>query len=205
VVFSRDKPESYWDEFLVDIFFYALPVLSVIGAVLGGIATENYKLWLAIGIMAFGTSGLVRVRFRYTGKMFPYTNVSSLLRMVKVSALRPIPVTLRGRIIGRGVPGLIWSEDFVVQDNTGILFLDYQQPLAVWEGFFGLFKAREYTGRDVEVTGWYRRSPVPYVELKTITSGGISRRCYTLYGKVATSVVVMVVGAIVLFAVLGQP
>jgi len=51
--------------------------------------------------------------------------VSSLLSKVKVSGIRPLPCMVKGRIIGRGIPGLIWSEDFVLQDETGIIFVSF--------------------------------------------------------------------------------
>ena len=87
-------------------------------------------------------------------------SVTGLLHKVKVSNVRPVPARLRGTIIGKGVPGLIWSEDFVMRDGTGILFLDYRQPLRIWEWLFGLFRAGDFAGKAVEVVGWFRRAPV---------------------------------------------
>lgn len=196
-VFDLQKPESYWDDFLVDFIFYILPALAFVGSAVGALVTKDYWLWAGVGLLTVGYTGLTKVAFRYRGKTFPLLNVAGLLRKVKVSAIRPVAVTLRGRIIGKGVPGLIWSEDFVMRDDTGIMLLDYKQPLAVWEWLFGLLKAGEYTGRDVEVAGWYRRSPVPYVELRSITCGDKTRRCYALEAKVLTSLVMMVGGAVI--------
>ena len=67
----------------------------------------------------------------YNTSHFPEISISSILKKVKVSKIRGVPCRLKGKIIGRGVPGLIWSEDFVLQDDTGIMYLDYQQPLAI--------------------------------------------------------------------------
>jgi heat shock protein HtpX len=94
-----------------------------------------------------------------------------------------VACTLRGRIIGKGVPGLVWSEDFVMQDDSGIIFLDYKQPLAIWEWLFGLLRAGEWQGREVTVTGWYRRAPVPYIELRTMDSGAGPSKCWLLAWK----------------------
>ena len=95
----------------------------------------------------------------YRGDYFAPLSVTGLLHKVKVSNVRPVPARLRGTIIGKGVPGLIWSEDFVMRDSTGILFLDYRQPLRIWEWLFGLFRAGEFTGKAVEAVGWFRRAP----------------------------------------------
>ena len=60
------------------------------------------------------------------------------------------------------------TKDFVLKDDTGIIFLDYRQPSAIWEFFFGLLSASDYQGMEVAVEGWYRRAPVPYIEIKSI-------------------------------------
>ena len=139
---------------------------------------------------------LIKVLFSYRADMFPQMNISSLLRKIKVSPVRPVPVRITGKIIGRGVPGLIWSEDFVMQDDTGIIFLDYSQPIPFYDFFFGLLKAGEYTGRTVTVEGWYRRSPVPYIEIKSIESQMSVSNCYTYYAKLGISVLFMIIGAV---------
>ena len=93
--------------------------------------------WSLIGlpIGLLGAGALLKNLFAYRGKIFEHRTVATLMGQVKVSPVRPIPCTMQGKIIGKGVPGLIWSEDFVVQDPTGILFLDYKQPLArLWTG-----------------------------------------------------------------------
>lgn len=43
---------------------------------------------------------------------------SILLRQVKRSAIRPVPCELEGNVRGKAVPGLIGSEDFVMQDAS---------------------------------------------------------------------------------------
>ncbi len=102
---------------------------------------------------------------------------------------------MRGTIIGRGVPGLIWSEDFVMRDGTGILFLDYRQPLRIWEWLFGLFRAGEFAGKPVEVVGWFRRAPLPYLELKSISVDGVTRNSYARHARYAWAILVALVGA----------
>jgi len=113
-------------------------------------------------------------------------SVAALLHKVKVSAVRPVPVKLTGTIIGKGAPGLVWSEDFVLKDRTGILFIDYRQPFAIWNFLFGLFRAGQYQGKEVRVTGWFRRSPVHYLELNRleVLDGSLpARRCYTYHAR----------------------
>ncbi len=189
IVFDRAKPESYWDDFFVDLCVLALPWMGLIAglALLVGLGLGT-GVWhfsligLAVGLM--GAGAFIKNRRSYLGKIFEHRTVATLMGQVKVSPVRPIPCTLQGKIIGKGVPGLIWSEDFVIQDSTGILFLDYTQPLALWDWLFGLLRAGRYQGREVRVTGWFRRAPMPYLEiyrLEVVDGSEPSRTCYTYW------------------------
>jgi Zn-dependent protease with chaperone function len=191
--FSLRKPESYWDEFFVDIMIMMLPFMAL--AVLVALAFFTQIKWL-YGV-AFAVGGffmLFKLGFSYPTEVFPEMSVSSLLKKVKVSTVRGIPCRLKGKIVGRGVPGLIWSEDFVLQDETGIIFLDYRQPLRIWEFFFGLMRSQELQDADVQIKGWYRRSPVPYIELKTLRTAAKSRECYVYTIKIITAYLMLLGG-----------
>ncbi len=128
-----------------------------------------------------GLGLLFKTRFAYRSDLFPHMTTAALLGHVKVSPVRPVPATLTGKIIGKGVPGLIFSDDFVLRDSSGILFLDYNQPLAIWNFLFGLLRAGQYQGQEVCVRGWFRRSPVPYLEIYQLepADGSVpARTCY---------------------------
>jgi hypothetical protein len=200
IVFDRRKPESYWDDFAVDVLVILLPLLLfVVGlgvalalgagaafGVLPGALNLGQAAWLVLAglpILGLGIGSLIKTLLVYRGDHFAPLSVTGLLHKVKVSNVRPVPARLRGTIIGKGVPGLIWSEDFVMRDATGILFLDYRQPLRIWEWLFGLFRAGDFTGKTVEVVGWFRRAPVPYLELKSITVDGRTRNSYARHGR----------------------
>jgi hypothetical protein len=206
LVFDRRQPESYWDAFLVDLGMMILPVfcflLGVAGFLLMVYLAPNKALpfslvCLAAGIGLAGVTSLLKTRFVYRHDFFPHLSVAGLLHKVKVSAVRPVPVTLTGTIIGKGVPGLVWSEDFVLRDRTGILFLDYRQPFALWNWLFGLLRAGQYQGKEVRVQGWYRRAPVPYLEIShlEVVDGSLpARRCYSYHARLACGVILAVVG-----------
>jgi len=196
VVFDRRKPESYWDEFLVDLFMMMLPWMGfLVGA---GVFAATWKpVWLAIGLASAGLGSLLKTTFAYRRKFFPHVSVAALLHKVKVSAVRPVPATLEGTIIGKGVPGLVWSEDFVLQDRTGIIFMDYSQPLALWNFLFGLLRAGQYQANRVRVRGWFRRAPVPYLELyelEMLDDRLPKRRCYSLHARIILAVIVTLAG-----------
>jgi Zn-dependent protease with chaperone function/Zn-finger nucleic acid-binding protein len=211
ILFDRRKPESYWDEFLVDVVVLFLPglllVLGIVASIavgvfsLGGQAINAFNtphalaILVGLPLLGLGIGSLVKTYLCYRANFFAPLNVSGLLHKVKVSAVRPVPARVKGTVIGRGVPGLIWSEDFVMQDRSGILLLDYRQPLRIWEFFFGLLRGGEFAGKTIEAEGWFRRSPVPYLELKSMTADGKTRRCYARHMKYFTALVLAVGGA----------
>ncbi len=205
IVFDRTQPESYWDEFLVDVLITALPQ---IGLLLGMTALLARALvgdvnphWFGFALTLLGLGLLLKTALAYRAPSYPRQTVAELLKEVKVSPVRPIPVTLSGVIIGKGVPGFIFSEDFMMKDQTGILFLDYRQPIPLWDTFFGLLKAGSYQGKEVEVAGWFRRAPVPFVEISSITTveDQVTRRCYTRIAKYLSGIVALAAGIALLF------
>ncbi len=130
-------------------------------------------------------------------------NIKNLLSKVKVSAIRPVPCTIKGKIIGRGIPGLIFSEDFVMQDEGGIIFLDYRQPLGIFNFLFGLLRASSYIDQQAEVTGWYRPSPVPYIEIKKSKMADGESACFTYQAKLIFSLILIILGLIKMFSIIG--
>ncbi len=202
VVFDQVRPESYWDEFFTDLTIHLLPLAALLVPLaffglrsLDQTTAMQQPVW-PVMLTLLGAALLLRFRFSYRGGYFPEMSVASLLKRVKVSAVRPVPCTLRGTIIGRGVPGYLFSEDFVLKDDTGIMFLDYRQPLGLWELLFALLKAEDYQGREVVVEGWYRRAPVPYVELKSIRAGANLSRSWVPFLYRLTAIALLVAGLI---------
>ncbi len=202
VVFDRHKPESYWDEFLVDVCVTMLPVAGLLAGlaifvVQSFAAAQAQWHWLGAAATLLGLGLLFKTRFTYRSDLFQHTTTAALLGHVKVSPVRPVPATLTGKIIGKGVPGLIFSDDFVLRDSTGILFLDYNQPLAIWNFLFGLLRAGEYQGQEVCVRGWFRRAPVPYLEIYQLepADGSVpARTCYSRHAARLFSYVLILGG-----------
>ncbi|MFC1557788.1 M48 family metalloprotease [candidate division KSB1 bacterium] len=198
VRFDKRKPESYWDEFFMDLFIKILPALAVIPFLFLYVTTKEVEN-IALGLVAVGVAYFIKTIFSYKSEIFPEMSISSLLKKVKVSGVRPVPCAVTGKIIGRGIPGLIWSEDFVLQDGSGIIFLDYRQPIPFWDFFFGLLRGKRYRYKKAKITGWYRRSPVPYIELKSIKAEGeVEGNCYTYMAKYVWAGILVAVGLILM-------
>lgn len=184
IVFNEKKTESYVDDFAIDVFIASTPsILTIAYLVLLfiNINSQFINTWLLTGLygilLTASLFSLLNKKHKNSG--YKETNVEELLSQVKVSNVTSIPCILEGKIIGRGNPGCIFNEDFVLQDDTGIIFLDYNQPLYALEKLFALFKSEEYFDKKVKIKGWYRRGAVPYVELYSMEIDGKVKKCHT--------------------------
>ncbi len=171
--FRAEQPESYWDEFLVDLFVNYLPAIGLIaGAVIVFISMLGGDSYLVgaggLALLVWSITGWLKRLFSYRHDFKEARTVHSLIDEVKVSAVRAIPCTIEGQIIGRGIPGLFYSEDLVMQDSTGFIVADYRQPIRLFEFLFGWIKAEKLIGQRGKAMGWYRRSPRPYFELRKL-------------------------------------
>ena len=186
VDFDLVKPESYFDDFIREVIISALPGLAFLAAAGTGalfwIGETPEKLWISAALLILSALlSLFKFRFSHPNKEYHEANTAGLLGEPKVSGIRSIPCELRGVIIGRGDPGCIFNEDYVLQDESGIIFLDYNQPLFILNKIFALFKSQKNIDRHAVVRGWYRRSPVPYVEMYSMEVDGKVKKCFT-YG-----------------------
>ena len=201
VTFDLTKTESYVDDFIAELIINYLPItvfaITLICMFLGG--EYAFKI-LGIGGVITMILSFIKLGRRYKNNIeYKQTTVSDLLGEVKVSGITSIPCTLEGTIIGRGNPGCIFNEDFVIKDDTGIMFLDYNQPVKIVNKIFALFKSSEYFDKIIKVKGWYRRSPVPYVEIKEMEIDGKIKKCYTYTWAKISRIIILVIFAILCF------
>ena len=182
VVFDLVKPESYMDDFAKEVLIHFLPWISFIIALILFFVVYPGKNFAFAGFLLLipSIASLFKYGYSHPKKEFKDNTVSGLLGEVKVSRITSIPCELKGKIIGRGNPGCVFNEDFVLQDESGIVMLDYEQPLFLINKIFALFKSPEYFDKIVTARGYYRRSPVPYVQLKELVIDGQVKKCYSI-------------------------
>ena len=164
-----------WGNFPLEFFLWIAPFACIAALVFHGflrtaLAQRGIELpetvmpWLLI---ATGVFWALRIAFRYRGK-FHEARIQTLLEDLDVSQMTPRAVELRGEIIGNGVPGVFWSPDLVMQDETGQMFVLYRSFIPFGRLFFALTDAYRFIGEQVTVRGWYRRGLRPYIELSDI-------------------------------------
>lgn len=182
VIFDLVKPESYMDDFAKDVVIDFLPWITFIIGLIIFFVINPGRNWMFAGMLLLIpiAASLFKYGYSHPKKPFAANNVRGLLGEVKVSGITSIPCEVQGKIIGRGNPGCIFNEDFVVQDETGIVFLDYEQPLFLINKIFALFKSPEYFDKVVTARGYYRRAPVPFIQLKELVIDGQVKKCHSI-------------------------
>ncbi|MHB1457751.1 MAG: zinc metalloprotease HtpX [Armatimonadota bacterium] len=200
---------DYRMKFAVDLLMAMLPYLGLIVGFtlpmlitntspksLGGLQPNMTMIGSAL--LFTGIGWFIRTIFAYRSD-FKQSDVVSLVSETDVSHVRPIPATLSGKIIGRGMPGIAWSDDLVLQDENGFITMLYRQPLYFLEFLFGWMKAEKLVGRNAVVHGWYRRGPSPYFEIKeAVFDDGTVVKCYYYHYLLAVPAFLAVAGALIL-------
>lgn len=181
IVFDEKKSESYVDDFLLEALLVLAPnILLIIGLILIVVYVVMKKT-LLLDIVLFIPSVIFIIEFfkycrSHKNKNYKEVKVADLLSEVKVSSVTCVPCILEGEVIGKGDPGCIFDEDFVLKDDTGIIFVDYRRVLKVMDLFTGLTKTKSLFGKKVKIKGWYRRSPVPYVQIYEMEVEGTNKK-----------------------------
>ena len=54
------------------------------------------------------------------------TTILEAMGDIYASPVRGRKISLEGQLVGRGIPGYIFSEDMLMQDKTGLIYVDYE-------------------------------------------------------------------------------
>jgi Zn-dependent protease with chaperone function len=199
VTFDLEKPESYWDDFLRDVLMKHSWWLVTIPVCFALFWYQMVPFIVLIPLFLFlaGLFGFVYLRFYHYPPSFRDATVQELLRDPKAGPVKGKPVRLRGRVIGRGVPGLFFSEDLKIDDGTGLMLIDYRSIFRFLDFLMGIFATEKFMGSEVTVEGWYRRPVVPMLELRKLhTTDGKSRAVFRPFIEMGLAGVVMALGAL---------
>ncbi|HYL97481.1 MAG TPA: M48 family metalloprotease, partial [Blastocatellia bacterium] len=116
---------TYSGNFVFEFLTYSLPVLGTLGGAFLG-ASIGGSGWIRIigyGLIGFALGRVIKTASAYPAfypiKDEPIRTVQDLVAQeINASPTAPVPCQIEGEIIGRGVPGLFYSPDLVVKDQT---------------------------------------------------------------------------------------
>ena len=185
IVFDEVQPESYVDDFLLECLLVLAPLVIMIMGFIFFIVFAVTEINAFLYALAFLPAlmlifGLIKHNRCHKNKDYQEYKIVDLLSEVKVSGVTTIPCIIKGEVIGRGDPGCMFDEDFVIQDDTGIVFVDSKRVLKIMDLVAALTKTKSLFGKQVTIKGWYRRSPVPYVQIYEMqVDGGVNKRFHS--------------------------
>jgi Zn-dependent protease with chaperone function len=154
--------------------------------------------------VAAGVGLIVAAIYRYpSGAPAPVT-VDQLMSDPYASPVRGKRCALEGRLVGRGVPGYQFSEDFMFEDRTGLLFIDYEHWMP-WLGnlVFAVARAAKLVGLPASCDGWFLRGFSQHLALNRMRCGDEVLESYPRLVAVITGLLVIALGGI--FWVAGDP
>jgi len=109
IIFDEQKPESYINDVIAEIFIVLFPIIIFIYFVLVGVLAidfiPNMTLFIGIGTLLFTISLFLSYRRSHKNASFNESTISNLLSKVKVSGITSIPCEVTGKVIGKGDPG----------------------------------------------------------------------------------------------------
>lgn len=185
--------------FLPTAVTVAFPILYL-AALFEGYLEASIGFFLGSWLLLGGLGTLVKTLYKYPGRQPQPGSVIELMSDLYASPVRGRPVVLNGTLIGRGVPGLIFSEDMMMQDRTGLMFLNYESWLPFFGNlFFGLKKVPQLVNREAKISGWFLRGISPVLGLRSLETGGERIRGYVKFSGLIWGLLLAGAGIFVLF------
>lgn len=203
---SQLSKARLWRGFFFGAFIYFIPWLLIVGWVAALILLNGHHPSSGlVGGLSFAVilaALLLRLFYKYPRTRNNPTTIYDLMTDIYASPLRGRPVALDGAIIGRGVPGYVFGEDMMLQDNTGLLYLDYRGRIPLFSNLmFALKKVKKLVGQNVAATGWFYRSNIQYLRLKNINASEGRFKSYPrLWGFVGSFLIAALASGLLLGA-----
>lgn len=166
-----DKGKLYGG-FFKDVFIYfmpwILPFACLIAAAILGNAT--LLIWM---LGAIGVGILIQLAYKYPETEPVKATTLDMMSDIYASPMRGQPYSLDGKIIGRGTAGAYLSEDVMLQDSKGLIYLNYESAFSFLGNlFFALGRVRKLIGKKASSTGWFFRDIGHHFDIKEMKPEG---------------------------------
>jgi len=168
---DKSTKSKMWRNFFNDIFvsymnFFVLIILGVLAYLY-----PVYRLYIGIAgiVLSIIIIGKI-VNYKYPLKAVKKATVSELASDLYASPIKGKYVELDGIAIGKGTPGFALSEDFMLRDASGLIFINYEHLIGIMNWFVGYKKINKLLDHHANVKGWYLRNRMPYINAKYINN-----------------------------------
>lgn len=180
----RVNTSKLWTQFSYGVIIYFLPVILFFGFLF----TLPFELCLA----GLGLGMLIQLAYKYPFGQSTPTTILDEMRDPYASPIHGKPILLEGKVVGRGIPGYIFSEDMMYQDKTGITFLDYNSYFGfIGNWFFALKKLQDLLNITSKADGWFFRGMSSMVALKYIETSDKKVRSHPIIWSIILPVLLI--------------
>ncbi|MDI6591843.1 MAG: M48 family metalloprotease [Patescibacteria group bacterium] len=192
--------QKIYAHFLRDAFFVFLPLLAMAGSALLYLIQTGIN-WGILGalLIGFGLGTIGQILYRYPSETSEETDTLRLMEDVYASPIRGKKRLLNGKIVGRGIPGYIFSKDLMFQDKTGLIYLRYEGIFPFLSNLiFALFKVGKLVGKEGRADGWFFRGLAPRLELNFIKIEGREFQSWIKLWAIAAGIFLALIGLFLL-------
>jgi len=191
------------DDFKNQVFKNIAPALFFFVLFLPALLT--FRLWLlGIPMVATGVALFMKLRASYYFELFPLVKIRDLMQKNDLTQFDAEPCKIAGHLVGPSERNPLGKGNPVLRDDSGMVLLDYSSPGNFWKYVFSVFRGQRFEAQEVVVTGWFRRAPVPQVEVKSLKVGN-QTRVSGVYKIQMIAAWLLIVGGILAFATVGLP
>lgn len=203
----RIDKKLLWKNFFREVAVLLLPFGAValyvpvyLYLVYSGLMEFSLFNFIGAGLAILGVFILIKTLYRYPSrKGAEKTRVIELMGNVYASPVRGKYVELNGTLVGRGIPGYVFSEDMLMEDETGLIYLNYESWLPVLGNIlFALRKVNKLIGKDVKVKGWFLRGLSQEVVVDVMEVEGERIRGFTKFGGMIGGCILLAAGTALL-------
>jgi Zn-dependent protease with chaperone function len=192
-----DKGKLYGN-FFKDIGVSYMPVfLTILVAIFS--LLYGYKYFTLIPA-AIGLGYILRNEYKFTSRQAKPMTVFELMSDIYASPVRGTPAVIEGQVIGRGVAGYRFSEDMMMQDKTGLMYLNYESVVPFFGNLiFAWSKVKKLMGTPIKAEGWFVRGLTQRMDLKLLTKDGKQIKSAIKIWSIIGGILLIVLGSWLFF------
>jgi len=181
--FIKDFTVAYIPDFVI----FLMPIIGglwallgiVSGQIAGSALTGLFWQFLFAWFAVIGFSILIKTAYKYPNHEPEKLRIVDIMGDVYASPVRGRRVLLDGRFIGKGIPGFVFSEDMMMQDKTGLMYMNYESMVPLLGNlYFAWRRVKNFIDKPVAANGWFLRSITQRVDLSSFVSEGKTIRSY---------------------------
>ena len=163
--YKIDK-SKLWKNFFKDLGILLIPWLFLVGypiayfaMIYTGMISFSIFVFFGAYLPIIGFFLIIMALYKYPyRKNIEKSTVLELMGDIYASPVRGKYVELNGVLVGRGIPGYIFSEDMLFKDDTGLIYVNYESWFpGLGNLIFSLRMVEKLIEKPTVIKGWFLR------------------------------------------------